>query len=284
MAAKEAAKAAKAAAAEAKAAEPKPPKKPSNQYACFVAASQQGLKAENPDLPQPELMRMLGERWKNMGEEERAPYVEAAAVDDVRYRDAYATYKEACEAAGLEPVKEAPVKKDKEAEALEKEERDLEKAERKAERQERRGKKRAAESAEPKEPPPPTVYDPMGVNSKGTFENALPSSEIDVDNLEGAMVLVKWPEYGWLRGVVTDKNDDEEEKDDRGREVNWFVEYADDETEAGHFLSLDDYKPKEKAKNWCWCVIRPPPPEEPAPEAEELAAEPAAEPAAEAEA
>ena len=76
QAAKLEAKAAKAAAAEAKASEPKPPKKPSNQYACFVAASQAGMKASQPDLPQPELMRLLGEKWKSMGEEDRVQFVE----------------------------------------------------------------------------------------------------------------------------------------------------------------------------------------------------------------
>ena len=71
----------------------------------------------------------------------------------------------------------------------------------------------------------------------------------------GATLLVKWPEYGWLQGVVTEKNEDPEEKDERGDVVNWFVEYKDDDSEAGHALKIDDYNTKQKAKNWSWCRI-----------------------------
>ena len=101
----------KAEAKAAKAAEPKAPKKPSNQYACYVAATQAALKEEQPSLTQPEVMKVLGERWKGMGEAERAPFLRDADKDEARYRAEYADYAATCAATGLAPVKEAPLPK-----------------------------------------------------------------------------------------------------------------------------------------------------------------------------
>ena len=106
--AKEAAARAKAQAKAAKATEPKPPKRPSNLYACFISASQASLKEEQPSLTPKEVMKALGERWKALGDIERAPFAQAAEADDVRYREEYADYVRACAAAGISPVAEAP--------------------------------------------------------------------------------------------------------------------------------------------------------------------------------
>ena len=110
-AAKEEAVRVKAAAKAAKAAEPKPPKKPSLHYACYVAATQAALKEAEPSLTQPDVMKALGERWKAMGEEERARFAHDAEKDDARYRAEYVEYATACAAAGLAPVKQAPLPK-----------------------------------------------------------------------------------------------------------------------------------------------------------------------------
>ena len=101
----------KAAEKAAKVAEPKPPKKPSNQYACFVSSTQRALKQEQPSLSQPEVMKALGERWKAMGDAERAAFALAAEADDARYRAEYADYLRACMVADIPPVAEAPLPK-----------------------------------------------------------------------------------------------------------------------------------------------------------------------------
>ena len=87
--AKEAAKAEKAAVkaekAAKKAAKAKLPKKPSNSYMIYANATRGDVREEHPELKMPEVTRIIAANWKALTDDEKAPFVKAAAEDKVRY-------------------------------------------------------------------------------------------------------------------------------------------------------------------------------------------------------
>ena len=84
-AAKDAKVAAKAEKAAKKAAKAKLPKKPSNSYMIYANATRGDVRKENPELKMPEVTRIIAANWKDLAEDEKAPFVKAAAEDKVRY-------------------------------------------------------------------------------------------------------------------------------------------------------------------------------------------------------
>jgi len=72
-----------------------PPRPPSSVYFHFVAARRADLKAAHPDVGVADLARMMGEEWKAMSDEDKAPFERAAEQDKQRYRAE-------CLAAGIE--------------------------------------------------------------------------------------------------------------------------------------------------------------------------------------
>lgn len=51
------------------------------------------MKEANPSLSITELSKLLGQKWKELDEDERTPYLEAAAADRERYVAAKAAYE-----------------------------------------------------------------------------------------------------------------------------------------------------------------------------------------------
>lgn len=63
------------------------PKLPPSAYKIFFAAEKPALKAEQPNLSLGDLAKTLGERWKNMSEQEKKRWVDEAAVKKQKYLD-----------------------------------------------------------------------------------------------------------------------------------------------------------------------------------------------------
>lgn len=61
------------------------PAKAKSAYQYFCTEQRAKIKEENPDADPPELMRLLGAAWKDLSEEDKAPYNEKAATDKERY-------------------------------------------------------------------------------------------------------------------------------------------------------------------------------------------------------
>jgi len=66
------------------------PKKPCSAYICFTNAKRPGVCAAQPDLPNTEVMKVLGQMWQ--AEKKRAPYEKQAAADKARYEKEMAGY------------------------------------------------------------------------------------------------------------------------------------------------------------------------------------------------
>eukprot|EP01128_Nolandella_sp_AFSM9_P012839 TRINITY_DN9675_c0_g1_i1.p1 TRINITY_DN9675_c0_g1~~TRINITY_DN9675_c0_g1_i1.p1 ORF type:complete len:414 (+),score=80.55 TRINITY_DN9675_c0_g1_i1:22-1242(+) len=64
----------------------KGPKKPLSAYLFFSMQSRESLKQEYPSLGFGELMKMVGNQWKTLSEEEKVPFQEMAANDKLRYQ------------------------------------------------------------------------------------------------------------------------------------------------------------------------------------------------------
>ncbi|CDS10408.1 hypothetical protein LRAMOSA03084 [Lichtheimia ramosa] len=61
------------------------PKRSLSAYMFFSQANRQKVKDENPDASFGTIGKILGEKWKNMTDEEKKPYVEKAEEDKKRY-------------------------------------------------------------------------------------------------------------------------------------------------------------------------------------------------------
>lgn len=60
----------------------------------FANANRDIVRAENPEASFGDLGRLLGERWKSLSADEKAPYEQKAIADKKRYEQAKAAYAE----------------------------------------------------------------------------------------------------------------------------------------------------------------------------------------------
>jgi len=60
------------------------PKRPLSAYMFFSQDWRERIKAENPDAGFGEIGKLLGTKWKGMGDEEKKSYVDRAAADKIR--------------------------------------------------------------------------------------------------------------------------------------------------------------------------------------------------------
>lgn len=67
--------------------DPLAPKAPISSYIFFCNAARPGIKALHPGGSLGEVGKELGERWRHMGEADRAPWNARAALDKLRYHD-----------------------------------------------------------------------------------------------------------------------------------------------------------------------------------------------------
>ncbi|KAL3925224.1 MAG: hypothetical protein SGILL_000549 [Bacillariaceae sp.] len=72
--------------------DPNAPKGAKAAYMWFSTENREKVKAENPDLTFGQLGKALGEKWKAMDADDKAPYEEKAKKDKERYKNAMAEY------------------------------------------------------------------------------------------------------------------------------------------------------------------------------------------------
>jgi hypothetical protein len=74
--------------------DPNKPKRPQSSYFLFMATVRSKVKAENPDFSIAEIAKLIGHMWKNLSEEEKAPFMTQAVALKETYREAMAEYEE----------------------------------------------------------------------------------------------------------------------------------------------------------------------------------------------
>merc|ERR1711971_187611 len=75
--------------------DPNAPKRASSAYMFFVKENRAKVKEENPDLSFGELGKLMGEKYRNLTEEEKKPYLEAAEKDKERSKRETEAYNNA---------------------------------------------------------------------------------------------------------------------------------------------------------------------------------------------
>jgi HMG (high mobility group) box len=78
--------------------DPAAPKKACSSFLYFSQEKRTEIKTERPKLKNTDVSRLLGEMWRNLSDEERAPYVERERCERERYKVAMATWREDQEA------------------------------------------------------------------------------------------------------------------------------------------------------------------------------------------
>lgn len=68
-------------------------KRPPSAYLLFSIAIRKQTKEENPDINSKALMKLIGEKWKSLSEDEKKPYTEQADIEKKRYNDEVVIYK-----------------------------------------------------------------------------------------------------------------------------------------------------------------------------------------------
>jgi len=74
--------------------DPNAPKRPTSAYFFFGGEVRPGIREENPDMKITAVMSLIGEKWRELGDDEKKPYEEMAAKDRKRYEKEMAAYKE----------------------------------------------------------------------------------------------------------------------------------------------------------------------------------------------
>jgi len=62
-------------------------RKPMSDFMCFSKYKRPQILKDRPTVSFVEMTKILGEMWVNLSDNEKAPYIELAAKDKVRYDD-----------------------------------------------------------------------------------------------------------------------------------------------------------------------------------------------------
>jgi len=77
--------------------DPNAPRRGLSAYMFFANEQREIVREENPGIKFGDVGKMLGQRWKNLPEDDKAPYEAKAAADKKRYEDEKAAYNAADE-------------------------------------------------------------------------------------------------------------------------------------------------------------------------------------------
>ncbi|KAJ3364434.1 Non-histone chromosomal protein 6 [Allomyces javanicus] len=88
--------------------DPNKPKRPMTAFFIFSGEFRDQVKAQNPGATVGTVAKILGERWRNMGEAEKAPYAIKVEQDKKRYETELAIYEanKSADAAAAEEAEE----------------------------------------------------------------------------------------------------------------------------------------------------------------------------------
>eukprot|EP00966_Prymnesium_polylepis_P080578 1867237-Prymnesium_polylepis.1 len=81
----------------------------------------------------------------------------------------------------------------------------------------------------------------METDAAGFFVSALDLADLNVDDLQGKVVVYNWPDLDWLVGHVTRRPPDRKERDGDGNLVTWWVRFEGEDFETGCALHSDGY-------------------------------------------
>ncbi|GJP36872.1 hypothetical protein CLOM_g21338 [Closterium sp. NIES-68] len=73
--------------------DPDAPKRALSGFMYFSQSQRDQIKKDNPGIAFGDIGKLIGEKWKKMSAEEKAPYEDKAKVDKVRYADQMRSYK-----------------------------------------------------------------------------------------------------------------------------------------------------------------------------------------------
>mmetsp|Transcript_2189 Transcript_2189/g.3377 ORF Transcript_2189/g.3377 Transcript_2189/m.3377 type:complete len:181 (+) Transcript_2189:64-606(+) len=73
--------------------DPNAPKGALSSYIIFSNVARNEIKAENPETPVTEVMRIIGERWRAMSAEDKLPFEEMSARDKMRYESEMSAFR-----------------------------------------------------------------------------------------------------------------------------------------------------------------------------------------------
>ena len=68
-----------------KAKDPNAPKRGKSSYIFFCMDNRASVKADNPEMKAKDIIKELGTLWRNLSEEDKAPYIEQSKKDKLRY-------------------------------------------------------------------------------------------------------------------------------------------------------------------------------------------------------
>jgi len=73
--------------------DPNAPKRPANPYMFYQSDVREQTKKEFPDLKMTDLAKKIGQKWKDLSDAEKKPYVDKASDDKKRYEKEMESYK-----------------------------------------------------------------------------------------------------------------------------------------------------------------------------------------------
>jgi hypothetical protein len=76
--------------------------------------------------------------------------------------------------------------------------------------------------------------------------------------LKGRHIMMKWEGFGWMRGSITQVNEDARRAID-GKKINFFVLYEGEEEDGPvpHMLDMARYQTEEDAEYDSWFLLEP---------------------------
>lgn len=74
--------------------DPNAPKRPLSTFFLFSQDERPKIKKDNPSLSVADIAKMIGERWRGIGEDKKRHYEERARQEKERYEREIATYKQ----------------------------------------------------------------------------------------------------------------------------------------------------------------------------------------------
>jgi len=74
--------------------DPNAPKRPLSTFFLFSGDERPKIKKDNPSLSVADIAKLIGERWRSIGEDKKRHYEERARVEKDRYEREIAAYKQ----------------------------------------------------------------------------------------------------------------------------------------------------------------------------------------------
>ena len=233
------------------------PKKPLTAYVHYCNEVRPQLKVEHPDMPGPEIMKIINERWTLLQVEDKARFEGLYQAEVQRFRAE-------CVAAGIDPDATPPPPPNLPLPAPKRARLEAAAASSSSDamvgvdavmvapkpKPKPRKKKKADDDddGEPAEVLPWAIPDGFSVSDKPAAELLVPGAA-EAKALVGRTVLYHWDGVGWCSGVIEKANGDKSKTVD-GETANFLVYYEMDDDLSRHVLELGSYAPDGPPNSW----------------------------------